>query len=189
MKCISNIKIDKKLVSNYIDKRLINNRIARLARKKQREDIQELFREGAKAEKVIFEKLKNNIPKNSLQSIIDNNITDKYSTMDFTYYIDKLPVTDIEHKYRIKYKHDYFYNGLMYGKNKFEYGVKRLKQGVTHKVYWTCSDGIYFWELYDLEVQKDEYSFGPNCNKNINQDKKDMVYVKCNYLQKCNYVL
>ena len=176
MKCIRN--------SIKIDKRLINNRIARLARKKQSEEKKRLFREGSVAEQVILERLKNDIPKDHNINIIDNNITNKFSTMDFTYYNDDKPVTDVEHKYRINYKHDHFYNGLMYGKNKYEYGLKRLKEGITHRVYWTCSDGIFFWELKDPELQKDEFNFGPNCNKNINQEIKDMIYVKCKYLQK-----
>ena len=178
MKCIDIIKKTK------LDKKLMNNRIARLERVEKRKEIQRLLKLGSVAETVIFEKLKKEIPKNSLQTIKDNNITNKYSTMDFTYYMNNQPIRDVEHKHRIDIKHDQYADGLMYGKNKFDYGLERLKEGITHRVYWTCSDGIYYWELNDPELQKEQFEFGKNCNMNIKQSAKDVVYIKCNYLNK-----
>ena len=188
MKCVSSIKIASKSKSkkqSKLDRMLKINRQARLLRKEQADNTKRYLLNGKNAEKVILDKLTKNLQPN--YSIIDNNLTNKYSTMDFTSYFENKPITDIEHKYRIDYKHDHFYNGLMYGKNKFDYGVDRLKLGISHRIYWTCSDGIYYWELKDDNLQQDEYSVGPNCNKNINQKESLMVYVKCKYLKRFDY--
>lgn len=182
MKCISKInKLNKIAKEKRLSKFIAHNRQARLLRKEQAENKKKIKINGKKAEKVILDKLTKVLPET--HKINDNNDISIFSRMDFTYYIGNKPITDIEHKYRIDYKHNHFYNGLMYGKNKYDYGLKRLEEGISHRIYWTCSDGIYFWELTDLELQKDEYSFGPNCNKEIGQKESQMVYVKTKYLQ------
>jgi hypothetical protein len=126
------------------------------------------------------------ILKKKYDNIVDNNIENKYSTIDFS--DNKLKI-DFECKNRVTKTHNQFdktgyVGGLMYGRNKFDYSLKRLKEGYKQIVYWPCSDGIWFWELYDPEKQKHEYTFGENSNKELNQQLKDVVYVKTKYLTK-----
>ena len=126
------------------------------------------------------------ILKKKYDNVVDNNIENKYSTMDFT---DNTMKIDFECKNRFIYTHDQFdkdgyVGGLMYGRNKFDYSLKRLKEGYKQIVYWPCRDGIFYWELYDEEKQKDEYTFGKNCNKDMSQQLQDVVYVKIKSLTK-----
>ena len=126
------------------------------------------------------------ILKKKYNNVVDNNIDNKYSTMDFS---DNIMKVDFECKNRVKYTHDQFdknsYDlGLMYGRNKFDYSLERLKLGYRQIIYWPCKDGIFYWELYDEEKQKQEYTFGKNCNKELNQKLQDMVYVKIKCLTK-----
>ena len=136
---------------------------------------------GKMGEEKIMKLLKQKYP-----DIQDNNIENEYSTMDFT---DDTKKMDFEIKNRCKYNHDEFdksgyIGGLMYGKNKFDYIVKRHKLGYKHKVFWICKNGIFYWSIYDPEKQKDQYTFGNNCNKDLGQRLQEMVYVKIKYLKK-----
>jgi hypothetical protein len=126
------------------------------------------------------------ILKKKYKNVVDNNITNKYSTFDFS---DNTMKVDFECKNRVKYTHNQFdkdgyVGGLMYGRNKFNYSLERLKLGYRQIIYWPCKDGIFFWELYSPEKQKQEYTFGKNCNKELNQTPQDMVYVKIKSLTK-----
>ena len=116
---------------------------------------------------------------------IDNNIKNKFSTFDFT---DNTMKIDFECKHRQSYTHDQFNHGydlgLMYGRNKFDYSVERLKEGYRQIVFWICKDGIFYWELTDPIKQQHQYSFGENSNKNSGQSLKDVVYIKLQYLTK-----
>ena len=181
MKCISKInKLNKIAKKERLLQNIAENRRLRLIRKEQAKIKKLLFVNGKKAETVILDKLKKVLPEN--HKINDNNNISRFSRMDFTYYIENKPITDIEHKYRIGYKHNQFQDGLMYGKNKYDYGLKRLEEGISHRIYWTCSDGIFFWELTDPTLQKDEFTFGTGRNTDIGQKKTPMVYVKSKYL-------
>lgn len=177
-KIINKTKKEEKLL-----KLLKQNRTARLLRKQQAEKKRKFLMDGRLAEHRIMEKLKESLNKN--HTLVDNNITNKFSIMDFTS-IDSntYPVTDYEHKYRIEYNHNHFYNGLMFGKNKYNYSLSRLQNGIRQLYYWTCADGIYFWELINPIQQQNEFSFGMNSNKQLNQSPQEMVYVKCKYLTK-----
>ena len=126
------------------------------------------------------------ILKKKYENVVDNNITNKYSTMDFS---DNTMKVDFEIKNRHDKTHDQYNKnsydlGLMYGRNKFDYSLERLKLGYKQIVYWPCKDGIFYWELYDPEKQNNEYTFGKNCNKELNQKPQDIVYVKIKYLTK-----
>jgi len=142
--------------------------------------IKENFISGKKGEEKILE-----ILKKKYVNIVDNNIENKYSKMDFS---DNTLKIDFECKHRERYTHDQFNKGydlgLMYGRNKFDYSVKRLKEGYRQIVFWICKDGIFYWEITDPIKQQHQYSFGQNSNKNSGQSLKDVVYVKLEYLTK-----
>ena len=89
-----------------------------------------------------------------------------------------------EYKFRIKYKHDQFVEGLMVDRSKLRYMDYRVRQGVRQIIYWQCSDGCYCWELTDIDKQSDEYTISTNSNKQINQQPKPVVYIKNKYLKK-----
>ena len=63
-------------------------------------------------------------------------------------------------------------------------GETKMLEILKQIIYWPCKDGIFYWELYDEEKQKQEYTFGKNCNKELNQKLQDMVYVKIKCLTK-----
>ena len=148
---------------------------------KEKTKRKEMLERGKEFELVIYNKFKL-----EYKNLVDNNIKNKWSTVDFT---DDIAKVDIECKNRYEYSHNHFdrdcrSNGIMYGRNKFDYGIERLKLGYRHIIFWNCADGIFFWELKDPEKQKHEYSFNKNCNKQIGQEKKDIVYIKIKYLCK-----
>ena len=107
MKCISKInKLNKIAKKERLLQNIAENRRLRLIRKEQAKIKKLLFVNGKKAETVILDKLKKVLPEN--HKINDNNNISRFSRMDFTYYIENNPITDIEHKYRIGYKHNQF---------------------------------------------------------------------------------
>jgi hypothetical protein len=144
---------------------------------------QDQFKRGAAGEKIIKE-----ILQNKYANVVDNNDKNKFATMDFS--VDGEIKIDFEVKNRGNYTHNQFdrdgyTNGLMYGRNKFDYGVERLKLGYKQIILWICKDGIFWWELTDPEKQLNiEYTFGENSAKCIGQPKKDIVYVKTKCLTK-----
>ena len=90
MKCISKInKLNKIAKKERLLQNIAENRRLRLIRKEQAKIKKLLFVHGKKAETVILDKLKKVLPEN--HKINDNNNISRFSRMDFTYYIDKLP--------------------------------------------------------------------------------------------------
>tara|TARA_R110002072_G_scaffold209146_1_gene366715 strand:- start:1631 stop:2074 length:444 start_codon:yes stop_codon:yes gene_type:complete len=107
----------------------------------------------------------------------------KYSTFDF-YLRDenKKKVIEYELKSRnIKYNQ---YPTIICGLNKFEYAIKRLLKGIRPIFLFYFTDGLYYWELIDVDKQKNQYSFGKICNKQRNDKTDDGLYIKMKYLKK-----
>ena len=182
--------VDSSLEKKRLEKKhaLMKKRCANTRRKKRSmERRKNVIRENFISGKVGEEKILK-ILKKKYENIIDNNIKNKFSTMDFS---DNTLKIDFECKHREQYTHNQFNNGydlgLMYGRNKFDYSVERLKEGYRQIVFWMCRDGIWFWELTDPEKQNRQYTFGKNSNKNSGQPPKDVVYVKLDYLTKLKY--
>ena len=176
---LETLRLEKKHEQMKLQLRRIGRKRKSNERKKRL--TQKLLAVGKEGEKKMLE-----ILKKKYENVVDNNIDNKYSTMDFS---DNIMKVDFECKNRFKYTHNQFdkdgyVGGLMYGRNKFNYSLERLKLGYKQIVYWPCKDGIWFWQLYDEEKQNNEYTFGKNCNKELNQKPQDMVYVKIKYLTK-----
>ena len=107
----------------------------------------------------------------------------KYSTFDF-YLRDenKKKVIEYELKSRnIKYNQ---YPTIICGLNKFEHAIKRLLKGIRPIFLFYFTDGLYYWELIDVDKQKNQYSFGKICNKQRNDKTDDGLYIKMKYLKK-----
>ena len=144
----------------------------------KRKKIADLVAYGKEKEKQFLDKLKSTYP-----SLSDNNEEDQYSSMDFSSCDDGVLI-EHEYKHRIKYRHDQFYEGLMFDCSKFRYMDYRVRQGVRQIVYWHCADGVYCWELTDMDKQVDEFTISTNCNTQIDQEPKAIVYIKNKYLKK-----
>ena len=114
-------------------------------------------------------------------SIRDNNIENKYSSMDSISDDDGI-VKEHEHKQR-NIRHNQYWS-LFFNKSKFNKSIIQIKKGIRQIFYWTCKDGLYYWELHDPELQKDEYSFGSNGNFQTGEGARDIVDVKIKYIQK-----
>ena len=117
----------------------------------------------------------------------NNNIKKyKYNYSTFDFYLrdeNKKKIIEYELKSRnIKYMQ---YPTIICGKNKFEYAKKRLLKGIKPIFLFYFLDGLYYWELKDIDKQKNEFSFGKICNKKRN-DKKidDGLFIKMEYLKK-----
>lgn len=183
-KSMKKINLEKQKKHKEQLRRIRANAVRRISRQnsmeRRKKVIKQNFISGKKGEEKILK-----ILKNKYENIVDNNIENKYSTMDFS---DNTLKIDFECKHREPYTHDQFNKGydlgLMYGRNKFDYSVERLKEGYRQIVFWICKDGIFYWELKDAEKQKKEYSFGMNSNKNSGQSLKHVVYVKLDFLTK-----
>lgn len=159
----------------------VRNRKKKRSRERKQNIMRDQFKRGKAGEKLILEVLKK-----KFSSVVDNNETNKFSPMDFS---DNTAKIDFECKNRSKYTHNQFdvngyENGLMFGRNKFDYGIKRLKEGYRQIIYWICKDGIFFWELVNPETQNKEFTFSMNSAKVIGQEAKNIVYVKTKYLTK-----
>ena len=132
---------------------------------------------GRIAELKWIEKLKSIYP-----TIRDKNIKNKFSKMDAVSNDNNIKIYH-EHKNRIDILHNK-YPGLMVNKCKIDYSIKKLKNGIKQIYYWTCKDGIYYWELYDIEKQKNEIIYYRNGNFQTGEGKRDVVDIKCKYLKK-----
>tara|TARA_R110002012_G_scaffold141795_2_gene299596 strand:- start:549 stop:992 length:444 start_codon:yes stop_codon:yes gene_type:complete len=114
-------------------------------------------------------------------SICNKNISDKFASMD-SISNDNGIIIEHEHKKR-KMKHDK-YCSIVFNRCKFEKSVKQVERGIRQIYWWTCTDGLFYWELYDIDKQKDEFEFGWICNKKIGQKPVRGVYIKVAYLKK-----
>ena len=144
----------------------------------KRKKVADLVAYGKEKEKQFLDKLKSTYP-----SISDNNEDNEFASMDFSS-CDDNEFIEHEYKHRIKYRHDQFVEGLMFDRSKLRYMDYRVRQGIRQIVYWHCSDGVYCWELTDIDKQVDEFTISTNCNKQIDQQPKEIVYVKNKYLKK-----
>jgi hypothetical protein len=115
-------------------------------------------------------------------SILDNNIKDKYSSMDAISNENGI-IIEHEHKNRHTTNH-YKYDGLMVNECKITKSIKQLKKGIRQIFYWTCKDGLYYWELTDIEKQKNEILYYRNGNIKTGEGKRDVVDIKTKYLRR-----
>ena len=122
------------------------------------------------------------ILKNKYKSILDNNIKNKYSHMD-AISKDNGEIIEHEHKNRTTYRHNQF-RGLLLNKCKIDYSIEQLKKGIRQIYYWNCKDGLYYWELKDLEKQADEIIYYRNGNLKTNEGYRDVVDIKSIFLKK-----
>ena len=114
-------------------------------------------------------------------SIRDNNKENKFSSMD-SYSDDNGICIEHEHKQR-NIKHNQYWS-LFFNKSKFDKSVKKLEQNIRQIYYWTCKDGLYYWELTDPESQIDEYEFGRNGNFQTGEGNRDIVNIRMDYIKK-----
>lgn len=135
------------------------------------------FSDGRMAELKWIQKLKKDY-----KTITDNNIKNKYSHMD-AISNDNGETIEHEHKNRTTYRHNQF-RGLMLNKCKIDYSNEQLKKGIRQIYYWSCKDGLYYWELYNLEKQKDEIIYYRNGNLKTNEGCRDVVDIKSAFLKK-----
>ena len=138
---------------------------------------QQNFRKGRIAELKWISILKKQFP-----SIIDNNIKNEFSHMDCIS-IDNNIKIEHEHKNRNTIKHDQ-YRGLMVNQCKIDESIKQLKKGIRQIYYWTCSDGLYYWELKDIKKQKKEMIYYQNGNFQTKEGHRNVVDIKKKYLKK-----
>jgi len=106
---------------------------------------------------------------------------DEFSIMDFFELKDNNLVCEYELKTR-RIKHDK-YGSLMMGKNKFEYSIEAIKKGIRQIYLWNCSDGLYMWELKDVEEQAEEYCYGTGGNYARGDKSRDVVYISIKYIK------
>ena len=62
--------------------------------------------------------------------------------------------------------------------------IKQLKKGIRQIFYWTCIDGLYYWELTDPIAQKHEYEFGRNGNFQTGEGFRNIVNIRMDYIKK-----
>ena len=130
---------------------------------------------------VKFEKPWRKILKTKYPSIIDNNIKDRFSHMDAFSNDNNIP---IEHEHRSRNVYHNQYRGLMLNKCKIDYSIDQLKKNIRQIYYWSCKDGLFYWELYDIEKQKDEIIYYRNGNLKNDCGLRDVVDIKTNFLKK-----
>lgn len=121
------------------------------------------------------------ILKKQFPSIIDNNIKNEFSHMDCISTDNN--IIEHEHKNRDTIKHNQ-YRGLMVNQCKIDESVKQLKKGIRQIYYWTCSDGLYYWELKDIKKQKKEMIYYQNGNFQTKEGHRNVVDIKKKYLKK-----
>ena len=121
-------------------------------------------------------------------SIRDKNKNNKFSSMDG--YSDDCGIKiDHEHKARRNLKYNQ-YRGVLLNACKIYNSAKKIKQNVRQIFYWTLVDDnntLYYWELTDLEKQKDELVFYRNGNMVTGEGHRDVVDIKWEYLKKYDY--
>ena len=118
-------------------------------------------------------------------SIQDNNIINKFAHMDASS-TDNDIMIEHEHKNRETINH-YKYDGLMINECKIKYSKEQLKKGIRQIFYWTCKDGLYYWELTNFEKQKEQMKFYRNGNYASGEGARDVVDIKKEYLQLYKY--
>ena len=140
------------------------------------------FTNGRKAEIEWLKILKNQYP-----SIIDNNLIDEMSSMDAISFDNNITI-EHEHKNRINTRHNQ-YSGLMVNECKINKSIEKLKNnmGIRQIYYWSCSDGLYYWELTNIEKQKKELRFYRNGNFISGEGQRDVVDIKWQYLKKYEF--
>ena len=118
-------------------------------------------------------------------SIRDKNKNNKFSSMDGYSDDDGIRI-DHEHKARRKLKYNQ-HRGPMLNACKIHNSVKKIQNGVRQIFYWTLVDDnndMYYWELTDIEKQKDELVFYRNGNFQTGEGLRDVVDIKWKYLKK-----
>lgn len=136
----------------------------------------ENFKSGNLGEIKWINKLRKKYP-----NIFNNNTKDKFAKMD-AYSNDNDIEIEHEHKQRNIYHNQY--EGLMVNKCKIDYSIKQLQKGIRQIYYWTCKDGLFFWELTDIEKQKDEIIYNKNGNYKRGDKITKVVDIKTKYLKK-----
>ena len=120
--------------------------------------------------------------KKKYPSICNKNITDNFASMD-SISNDNGVIIEHEHKKR-NIKHDKYFS-LFFNKCKFDKSVKQIQRGIRQIYYWTCDDGLFYWEMYDIEKQKHEFQFGRNGNfHGTGQGARDIVNIKIEHIKK-----
>ena len=119
--------------------------------------------------------------KKKYPSICNKNITDNFASMD-SISNDNGVIIEHEHKQR-SMKHDKYWS-IFFNKCKFDKSAKQIQRGIRQIYYWTCTDGLYYWEFYDIEKQKHEFQFGRNGNFRTGEGARDIVNIKVEHIKK-----
>lgn len=114
-------------------------------------------------------------------SIRNKNVSNQFSSMD-SISTDNGVIIEHEHKQR-HMKHDQYYS-IFFNRCKFDKSIQQLKRGIGQIYYWTCTDGLYFWEFYDVEKQKDQFDYGRNGNFKSGEGARNVVNIKVEYIKK-----
>jgi hypothetical protein len=138
------------------------------------------FTNGRKAELEWLKILKKQYP-----TIIDNNLIDIMSSMDGISFDNNITI-EHEHKNRIDTRHNK-YSGIMVNECKIRKSIEQLKKGIRQIYYWSCSDGLYYWELTDIEKQRKQLRFYRNGNFQTGEGYRNVVDIKHQYLKKYEF--
>ena len=107
----------------------------------------------------------------------------KYCVKDFYLTNEK---GDVTHEWELKTRRveSNKYPSTVFGYNKFEHSIKALKGGVKQTYLFNFTDGLYSWDLYNEETQKEEFEIGVCANRKRYDKEHKAVYVFSKYLTK-----
>lgn len=107
---------------------------------------------------------------------------DRYAIKDY-YLVDKEGKTIHEYELKTRRVKHNTYPSVVFGLNKYNHSLKQLKKNIRQTYLFRCEDGLYGWELKDVEEQKDEYYFGNISNRARNDKEHPAVFIKSQYLK------
>jgi len=105
----------------------------------------------------------------------------RYCVKDFYLVNEK---GDVIHEWELKTRRveSNTYPSTVFGHNKFEHSIKALRGDVKQTYLFNFVDGLYSWELYDEEVQKEEFEIGICANRRRYDKEHKAVYVFTKFL-------
>lgn len=131
-----------------------------------------------------------NVNENNILDYLNKNVSNKIQKTKYKYALmdyyenseDGKRIAEYEVKSR-RIKHNQ-YKSLIFGKNKFDNSVIQIDKNIRQIYLFNCIDGIYKWELTDVNKQKDEYYFCMNGNFARNDKAHSVCNIKTQYLTK-----
>lgn len=121
-----------------------------------------------------------------LQNNVDKNIkkyTDKYNIKDY-YLLDENGKLIKEWELKTRRIRHNQYPTLVFGYNKYEDSLNKISKGIAQTYLFNCSNGIYKWDMIDVEKQKNEFYKGDICNKRRNDKPHPAIHIYTEHLIK-----